>query len=60
VRVEHVFGDMTNSMGGIFIRTIGKTRAHTQIALMNFAYNLRRVTYIIGVKNKCIGITVPA
>jgi IS5 family transposase len=60
VRVEHVFGDMTNSMGGIFIRTIGKARAHTQIALMNFAYNLRRVTYITRVKNKCIGIAVLA
>jgi IS5 family transposase len=60
VRVEHVFGDMTNSMGGIFIRTIGKVRAHTQIGLMNFAYNLRRAAYIIRVKNKCIGITVSA
>jgi IS5 family transposase len=60
VRVEHVFGEMTNSMGGIFIRTIGKRRARVQIALMNFVYNLRRVVYIMRDKNKSIGITMPA
>ena len=34
-RVEHVFGAMTNGMGGI--RTIGSARAHVQIGLMNLA-----------------------
>jgi IS5 family transposase len=49
-RVEHVFGIMTNSMGGIFIRCIGKVRAHAQIGLMNLTYNLKRYTFIMGTK----------
>jgi len=50
VRVEHVFGEMTNAMGGIFIRTIGKVRAHVQIGLMNLTYNFRRYAYLMGAK----------
>jgi IS5 family transposase len=50
VRVEHIFGDMTNAMGGIFIRTIGKVRAHVQIGLMNLTYNFRRYAYLMGAK----------
>ena len=45
-RVEHVFGFMTVSMGGLFIRTIGMTRAKAEIARGNLAYNLKRYTYI--------------
>jgi IS5 family transposase len=45
-RVEHVFGLMTTSMGGIFIRTIGITRAKAEIARRNLAYNLKRYTYL--------------
>ena len=41
-RVEHVFGHMTNSFGGIFVRSIGKKRADCNIGLMNLAYNLQR------------------
>jgi IS5 family transposase len=37
-RVEHVFGFMENSMGGCFIRTIGKPRAVAVIGLMNLTY----------------------
>jgi IS5 family transposase len=47
-RVEHVFGTMTKSMGGIYIRSIGKVRAHMQIGLMNLTYNIRRYAYIMG------------
>jgi IS5 family transposase len=49
-RVEHVFGTMTKSMGGIYIRSIGKTRAHVQIGLMNLAYNIKRYVYIMEAK----------
>lgn len=52
-RVEHVFGHMENSMGGIFIRTIGIERAKVGVALMNLAYNLSRIEVLI--RNKVFG-----
>jgi len=45
-RVEHVFGFMENSMGGCFIRTIGKPRAVAVIGLMNLTYNMFRAIQI--------------
>lgn len=45
VRVEHVFGFMHQSTGGLFIRTIGKARAAIKIGLMNLTYNLFRYTW---------------
>jgi transposase, IS5 family len=47
VRVEHVFGHMENSMGGIALRTIGVARAKVWVTLMNLAYNLSRVEVLI-------------
>jgi IS5 family transposase len=44
--VEHVFGFMTNSMRGMFIRTIGKIRAAMTIGLMNLVYNIFRYIQI--------------
>jgi len=41
-RVEHVFGSMTNEMGGMFVRVIGQTRAEAKIGMMNLVYNMRR------------------
>ena len=41
-RVEHVFGFMTNSMRGCFIRSIGMRRADGNIGLMNLTYNIFR------------------
>jgi IS5 family transposase len=41
-RVEHVFGFMTNSMHGMYIRTIGLARAKAKISLMNLTYNICR------------------
>jgi IS5 family transposase len=41
-RVEHVFGHMTKSFGGISVRTIGIMRARCNIAFKNLAYNLQR------------------
>ena len=49
-RVEHVFGHMTNSFGGIFVRTIGISRARCQIGLKNLAYNLQRFECLIRLK----------
>lgn len=46
-RVEHVFGHMENSMGGIFIRSIGITRAQVGVTLINLAYNLSRAEVLI-------------
>ena len=53
-RVEHVFGHMENSMGGIFVRTIGIARAKVGVTLMNLTYNLSRIEVLI--RNKVIGI----
>ena len=46
VRVEHVFGFMTNSMRGMFIRVIGIVRAKMVIGLMNLVYNIFRFMQI--------------
>ena len=52
-RVEHIFGFIENSMGGSFIRSIGKKRATGIIGLMNLTYNICRALQI----NKIKGIT---
>ncbi|AKH37592.1 MULTISPECIES: IS5 family transposase [Nitrosomonas] len=46
-RVEHVFGSMTNELGGITIRTIGYGRAKVHIGLLNLVYNIKRVATLI-------------
>lgn len=45
-RVEHIFGHITNSMGGMTIRCIGLRRARCAIMLKNLAYNLTRFAYL--------------
>lgn len=47
-RVEHVFGHMKNSMGGMYIRCIGERRARRLIGLKNLAYNLSRYVYLVS------------
>ena len=49
-RVEHVFGNMQNSMGGIFVRSIGIARAKVNVTLMNLTYNLTRIEVLIRLK----------
>lgn len=39
-RVEHVFGRMHGSMGGIVARCIGLTRVRCSVCLKNLAYNM--------------------
>lgn len=38
---------MTNELGGITIRTIGRARAKVQIGLLNLVYNIKRVAMLI-------------
>ena len=45
-RIEHIFGFMTNSMNGIFIRTIGIKSAEFQIGLSNLVYNICRYVFL--------------
>ena len=46
VRVEHIFGFMTNSMGGIDLRCIGILRAAFNIGLRNLIYNICRYEFL--------------
>ena len=45
-RVEHIFADQQNAMGGRLLRTIGLARAKTKIGLKNLAYNMRRMVQL--------------
>ena len=45
-RVEHVFGNQHNSMGGKLVRTIGIVRATVKIGMQNLAYNVRRLVVL--------------
>src|SRR5499427_6436364 len=45
-RVEHVFGQQQNSMGGKIVRTIGIVRARFKIGMMNLGYNIRRLVQL--------------
>jgi len=48
VRVEHIFGFMTNSMSsGLDLRAIGKKRIDSTIALLNLTYNLFRYEQLV-------------
>ena len=42
--VEHVFADQKHRMG-LFVRSIGITRARTRIGLANIACNMRRLLF---------------
>lgn len=45
-----MFGAEENEMGGLFLRSIGLARAEVGVALMNLAYNLKRVEVLIRKK----------
>jgi IS5 family transposase len=45
-RVEHVFGNQHNSMGGKLVRTIGIVRATVKVGMQNLAYNMRRLVVL--------------
>jgi IS5 family transposase len=46
-RIEHVFGHMNTSMGGLVIHTIGLARAKVKIGLKNLAYNMQRFAFLM-------------
>jgi len=48
VRVEHVFGRQSQSLGGTLIRSIGIARAKTVIGLRNLVYNFDRYRFLIN------------
>ncbi len=48
VKVEHVFGYMTNSMNnGLDLKAIGKERIESTIGLLNLTYNLFRYEQLV-------------
>jgi IS5 family transposase len=47
-RVEHVFGDMCQTMGKIIVRQIGMVRNTAAITMMNICYNMRRSSYLLA------------
>ena len=51
VRVEHVFGFMTNSMHGITLRCIGIARARFNCGITNLVYNLCRYEFLCSTRN---------
>lgn len=46
VRIEHIFGFMTNSMRGIIVRSIGKLRADFNAGLTSLVYNICRYEFL--------------
>ncbi len=46
-RIEHVFGFMEQTMGGLVFRGIGLVRAAANVALTNLVYNMCRFTQIV-------------
>ena len=49
-RIEHVFGYMSQSMKGFYLRFIGKRRNAGAIGLINLIYNLARYEQIVRLK----------
>ena len=50
VRIEHVFGYMSQSMKGFYLRCIGKLRNAAAIGFINLIYNLARYEQIVRLK----------
>ena len=44
-RVEHIFGHMATSMGGLMIHTMGIARAKVKVTFKNLAYNIQRFSF---------------
>ena len=49
-RIEHIFGYMSQSMKGFYLRYIGRRRNAAAIGLINLIYNLARYEQIIRLK----------
>ncbi len=46
-RVEHVFGLMERTMGGLVFRGVGQQRARAEVAMTNLIYNIVRLVQIV-------------
>ena len=46
-RVEHVFGFMERTMGGLVFREVGLLRARAEVAMTNLIYNIARLVQIV-------------
>ena len=46
-RVEHVFGFMEQTLGGLIFRGVGMLRAKANIALTNLTYNICRLVQVV-------------
>ena len=49
-RIEHVFGYMSQSMKGFYLRYIGRRRNTAAIGLINLIYNLARHEQVVRLK----------
>jgi len=49
-RIEHVFGYLSQSMKGFYLRSIGRRRNAAAIGLINLVYNLARYEPIVRLK----------
>lgn len=47
-RVEHIFGIMRTSMGGLQCRVHGMARITRELTAKNLAYNLKRYVFLVG------------
>jgi len=52
VRVEHVFGSITNEQAGLVSRVIGLARTTIKIGMMNIVYNMRRLSTLLRINGK--------
>jgi IS5 family transposase len=50
VRIEHIFGYLSQSMKGFYLRAIGRRRNAAAIGLINLIYNLARYEQIVRLK----------
>jgi hypothetical protein len=49
-RIEHVFGYMSQTMKGFYLRYIGRRRNAAAIGLINLLYNMARYEQIVRLK----------
>jgi IS5 family transposase len=59
-RVEHVYGQMATSMGGLLIHTLGLGRARVKGSFKNLAYNMRRFVYLETQRKQAFSMSVCA
>ena len=54
-KVEHVFGNWVNSMGGKLMRSIGMSSMKATVGLKNLVYNFKRYVFWEGQNGKQVG-----